>query len=186
MCKSLTAGLVNLPKAVLTSLDRALLSGTVKVRVTRPRAQISRGVNSSTSYSISSTSNAASRDVHFCRLFSLEIYSVSSLLQVYWSLCFICVHAEFFDVSVSLKKAPGTLQKDLPSKNWFGVSGLSSSWWLLTWVSGRELTRHSALLTIVVKTSGVSFVEPRFKRSSRLTDWTTLSHNLTKWGAEGG
>ena len=163
-----------------------MLSGPVKVRVTRPSGQIPLGVNSSRSHTTSSTSKVASRDVHFCRLFSEGIYSVSSLFQICWSLCFTCVHAEFFNVSVSLKTAPGTLQKGLPSKKWFGVSGLSSSWWLLTWVSGRELTRQSASLTIVVKTSGVSFAEPRFKRRARLTHWTSLSHTPPKWGAEGG
>ena len=59
------AGLVKEPKAVYNAQDLAVLSGPVKILVTRPSGQIPLGVNSCISQTTSPTSRAASFDDHF-------------------------------------------------------------------------------------------------------------------------
>ena len=125
-------------------------------------------------------------EVHFRLWFSVGTYSWSSRLQICCRRCLTWVHDVDFRLADSCKRKVGTFAKGRPKRKWLGVRGSSSFLSLLTWVKGLEFTRHSASVTMVEKTSGVNFAEPRLMRRTRLTIWTSQSQTPPKWGAEGG
>ena len=163
-----------------------MLSGPVNVRVTRPRGQIPLGVHSSRIHTKSPSSSSWSVFCHLARVFRVGTYSWTSILQNFSKRCFTWVQARCFNVRFSFRRHAGTFAKGRPRRKWLGVNGSSSLLLLLTFVKGLEFVRLSASLTIVVKTSQVSFFELRFRRRARLTIWTSLSQGPPKCGPEGG
>ena len=115
---SLTAGLVKLPEAFLTSLDLAILSGPLTVL----SRQILLGIHlrNQRRLRLNLICKMCSLFVVICGAKERYVSSVSQICR------FTCVCVQLFSIRVLLKMAPGTL-KGLPIKGWLELSGLPCS-----------------------------------------------------------
>ena len=137
--QSLATGRLNVPCVVWTSTVRMRPSSPGKVLTTRPRFHLPWGKLSSTT-STRSPIWASVWDLvlHFLRSVSVGMYSRNHLLQKsVWA----CLHRFLEFKSLSSKTSEGTFGLFLPIRKWLGMIASGSWGSMLTWVSGRLLSR---------------------------------------------
>ena len=155
-----------------------------KVLTTRPRFHLPRGKLSSTT-STRSPIWASVWDLvlHFLRSVSVGMYSRNHLLQKsVWA----CLHRFLEFKSLSSKTSGGTFELFFPMRKWLGVIASGSWGSMLTWVSGRLLSRLSISAINVSKVSSFTSWPFRVIFRTFFADLTSPSQTPPKWGAEGG